>query len=114
MIIKNYQDSEEEKVSEYGSKDVTIRWLIHKTDGALRFAMRRFKISPGGVIGLHSHPEEHEIYIMQGEGILMDDEGREFPVKKDDVIYVPSFENHGYKNEGTEDFVFLCIIPYLR
>ena len=65
----HYTDVEELEVTDYGSTDTSIRWLITKEkDGAPRFSIRRFEMKPGGQIGMHSHPQEHEIYILSGKG----------------------------------------------
>jgi len=75
--------------------------------------MRHFDIKPGGIIPLHSHDEEHEIFVLEGEAkVLGDMEG--LVAKKDDVVFVPSNIPHGYDNtEGTQSFRFICVIPLL-
>ncbi|MHA1205139.1 MAG: cupin domain-containing protein [Candidatus Heimdallarchaeum aukensis] len=113
MIKKHYDQVEKLDVTDYGSTGTTIRWLITKEDGAPRFTMRRFEIEPNGQIGMHSHPQEHEIYILQGTGIVYNDK-EEFNVKAHDVLFVPPDEPHGYKNTGNENFTFICVIPYLE
>jgi quercetin dioxygenase-like cupin family protein len=113
MKKKYYSDVEELQVTDYESTGTTVRWLItREKEGAPRYAMRRFEIQPGGQIGLHSHPQEHEIYCLMGKGEVFTPEGTD-EIKKDDVLYVPPEENHGYKNTGNESLVFLCVIPYL-
>ncbi len=113
MIKKSYTDVEEQAVTDYGSTGTTIRWLVTKeNEGAPHFAMRRFEIQPGGTIGLHHHPQEHEIYVLAGKGKVFNDE-QEVIAQKDDVLYVPPNEPHAYKNEGDEPFIFICVIPYL-
>ena len=109
----HYTDVDEIAVTDYGSTDTSIRWLITKEkDGAPRFSIRRFEMKPGGQIGMHSHPQEHEIYILSGKGeIFSNNEKHE--IKENDVLYVPPDEEHGYKNTGEENLVFLCVIPYL-
>lgn len=114
MIKKNYADVKEEVVTKANSTKTTIRWLITKEDGAPRFTMRRFKIGPGGEIGMHQHSEEHEIYILKGKGKVIDQEGNIVEVSRGDVLYVPPNEEHGYKNDGEKQFIFLCVIPYLE
>ena len=113
MKLKKVKEVPEEEVTAYGSTGTTIQWLWKKDDGVPRFALRRFKITPGGEIGLHGHPEEHEIFIMEGKALVFNDSGDEFNVEPQDVLYVPPDEIHGYKNTGDTDFVFLCIIPIL-
>ncbi|MFX0099950.1 MAG: cupin domain-containing protein [Candidatus Hodarchaeota archaeon] len=108
----NYEETRAENVEAYDSKGTTIRTFITK-DEAPHFMMRRFEIAPGGVIGLHGHPEEHEIYILQGEVILTDEKGNRERIKKDEFVFVPPNEKHGYINEGDETVAFICVIPKL-
>ncbi|MGQ9722128.1 MAG: cupin domain-containing protein [Candidatus Jordarchaeum sp.] len=114
MLKKNYHDVAEEDVTLAGSTGATIRWLITEKDGALRYAMRRFEIKPGGHIGLHNHPEEHEIYVMSGKARIFNDKGEEFIAGSGDVLFVPPNEKHGYENLVEETFTFLCVIPILE
>jgi len=95
-------------------KDVYIRWLVDKNDGARNFAMRRIEIKPGGTVPLHGHPEDHEIFILQGKGKLLDDKGQEELANVGDVFYIPPLEKHSMVNIGENDFAFICVIPYLE
>ena len=113
MKKKHYTEVEELNVTDYESTGTTVRWLItREKEGAPRYALRRFEIQPGGQIGLHDHPQEHEIYCLSGKGEVYTST-EYFKIKKDDVLYVPPDEKHGYKNAGDEPLVFLCVIPYL-
>jgi quercetin dioxygenase-like cupin family protein len=113
MIIKKATEIKREVVTKANSTETTIQWLITKEDGAERFTMRRFEIQPGGQIGIHSHPEEHEIYILQGTGKLIDESGDTFQVHEGNVVFVPPNEPHGYRNDGNDTLAFICVIPYL-
>ena len=113
MIKKHYTDAIEEVVTKANSTKTTIRWLLTKEEGSARYATRRFEIQPGGQIGVHAHPEEHHIYILEGECQLIDEIGNEFKARPGDVIYIPPNEPHGYKNENSQKVAFLCVIPYL-
>jgi quercetin dioxygenase-like cupin family protein len=110
----HYTDIEELEVSDYESTGTTIRWLITKEkDGAPRFSIRRFEIKPEGQIGIHGHPQEHEIYILSGKGEALSSTEK-FELNANDVIFVPPNEKHGYRNTGNEILIFLCVIPYLE
>jgi quercetin dioxygenase-like cupin family protein len=113
MIKKNVGDVESEVVTKANSIKTTIQWLITKEDGATNYTMRRFLLQPGGEIGLHGHPEEHEIYILEGKGQVFDEEGNITEITVGDVLYVPPNELHGYKTIGDEPLAFICVIPYL-
>lgn len=113
VLVSRLEDVPTEKVELEDVSDTYIQWLITKEkQGAPNFAMRRFVMKPGGRIGLHHHPWEHEIFILSGEGVVMGPEGMEKHVVPGNFVFVPPDEIHGYRNDGTEDFVFLCMIPY--
>jgi len=117
MIKKNYQEIEEKQATlSNGTKveDVTVRWLIDKNLGAENFAMRRFEIKPGGKVPLHNHPQDHEIYILSGTGRFYNDKGMEEFAKNGDIVYIPPNEKHGIDNLGNENFIFICLVPYLE
>jgi len=113
MKIKETSKIKSEPVSMHGSTGTSIKFLWGKDDSVPNFALRKFIIKPGGNIGLHNHREEHEIYILSGEGIVFNDSGNEFHIKETDSLFVPPNEAHGYTNTGKEDLEFLCIIPLL-
>lgn len=113
MIKKNLLDVQEEIVTKANSTKTTIRWLITKEDGAQYFATRRYEIQPGGQVGLHAHPEDHHIYILQGNAEIFNDKGIKEIVKPNDTIYIPPNEFHGVNNIGEETLAFIAMIPYL-
>ena len=100
----------EERVEMEGVKDATIQWLRAKEHGAPTFAMRRFRVKPGGYTPYHTHPYEHEVYVLSGKGVAVI-EDQEYPLEKDSFILVPPDLRHQFKNTGDEDLIFLCIIP---
>ncbi len=113
MYVVNYNKRELKDVEMAGSQKVTVRWLIGRQTGAKTYAMRIFEIAPGGFIPIHTHPEEHEIFVLHGRAKLLGD--IEATAKKDDVVFVPSHEPHGYDNaEGKDIFRFICVIPLLN
>lgn len=110
MFVKNAEEISYQDVNMANVEGVMIQWLASKTDGAPNFAMRRFTVAPGGKIGLHDHPWEHEIYILKGTGVAYNDKERK-DVAPGDVLYIPGNEPHGYNNTGDEDLMFICMIP---
>lgn len=110
MKILNYRDMAADPVETEGAKDVTIRWLIARQDGAENFAMRLFEIAPGGNTPLHTHRTEHEVFILDGEGAVWR-EGEDVPVGPGTSIFVPPEEKHCFKNIGEGVLRFLCIVP---
>jgi len=110
MKIVKVSDVEKSAVEIEGAKDVQIRWLISKDDGANNFVMRMFELQPGGYTPLHTHPHEHEVYITEGVGTFVY-EGKEHGLSTDYVIFVPGGKEHRFKNTGDSVLKFLCLIP---
>lgn len=111
MKFFNYKDVELNKAEE-GAEGVSVRWLITKEMGADHFAMRQFEMSPKGYSPRHSHPWEHEVYILEGQGVVFSG-GKEKEFRTGDVIFIPSNEEHQLRNVGKNTVKFLCLIPYI-
>ena len=89
----------------------SIRWLIDDDhDGAPVYALRMIEIEPGGNSPQHTHPYEHENFVVQGKGRLFI-EGVWYDLKEGDVAFVPAGVLHQYVNAGDSVFKFLCGIP---
>jgi quercetin dioxygenase-like cupin family protein len=93
-----------------GAQKVKVRWLITKEMGAPNFAMRLFEVGKGGCSPFHTHAWEHEVFILEGEGSVMSEEGPK-KIKQGDVVYVLPNEKHQFKNEGKTVLKFLCLVP---
>ena len=114
MKVKHLTDVKEEIVTKANSTKTTVQWLITEDDGAQGFATRRFEIQPGGQVGLHDHQEDHQIFVLKGVCQLFNEKGDKTELNPGDVIYIPPNEKHGFENNGSEKFAFICVIPYLK
>ena len=104
-------EMKKDTVEEPGFREVEVRWLITKDDGAENFAMRHFEIAPRGQSAHHAHGWEHEAFILEGHGLVVcGDEKRH--VGPDYFIFVPPNVPHHFENLGDESMKFLCLIPY--
>ncbi len=110
MKVINYTDAETHTFNNDIAQGVTGRVVIGKSDGARNFCMRVFTVAPGGFTPLHSHDWEHEVFVHGGKGRVFQD-GEWVEVTSGSVIFVPGGDEHQFKNEGDEDFVFACLIP---
>jgi quercetin dioxygenase-like cupin family protein len=84
--------------------------LVSKDDGAPTFAMRMFEVQPGGHTPLHRHPHEHEVFVLQGKGVVVH-EGKDYPLTPEVVVFVPGGDEHCFKNTGNSTLRFLCLVP---
>lgn len=110
MIIKQYQDVKSEPVTDTGAEKATIRWVINEKDGAKNFFLRIFEIEPEGCTPFHQHPWEHEMFVFQGKGCLVKEEG-EVPIQEGSVVFIPPDEEHRIKNTAQEVLRLVCLIP---
>ena len=108
------------KVSKYLDKEPTQelpgvlkREVINAGDGAPNFCMRVFEVAPGSSTPSHSHPWEHEVYVLDGRGLAVNQQG-ETPIRRDSVVFVPPDERHCFINNGNETLRFICVIPFVN
>jgi quercetin dioxygenase-like cupin family protein len=111
MKTFHYTDVEAKDAGE-GTSKLTVRWLISKEIGAENFAMRLFEMDAGGFSPLHSHNWEHEIFILEGEGVAVSGE-KTVKFEAGDAIFIPPNEKHQLRNNSDKPCKFLCLIPYL-
>ena len=110
MKIKVAEEVPAEAVDAAGAHGVQIRLLIHDAEGAPNFHMRQFIIAPGGHTPRHSHPWEHEVFVLSGSGAIVSAEG-ELPLGPGQCVYVAPEDDHQFRNAGPDDLKFLCLIP---
>jgi quercetin dioxygenase-like cupin family protein len=113
MQIFPYDSVKLEEVEIAGASKVKVRWLITKEIGAEHFAMRVFEIEPLGYTPMHTHPWEHEIFILEGKGQTFDKKNT-MPITAGDVVFVPPNEWHQFQNIGEAVLKFICLIPYSK
>lgn len=110
MRIQNYEEVENNQVAMEGASGCQVRWLVGEQDKAPNFAMRQFEVEPGGHTPKHFHPYEHEVFVLKGNGVILDGDV-ERPLAEGDVVYVAPDDVHQFRNTGTEPMQFLCLIP---
>jgi quercetin dioxygenase-like cupin family protein len=89
---------------------VVKRVLIGARDGAPTFAVRLFTLAPGGHSPAHSHPFEHGVIVLTGEGSVLT-AGGPVALRPGTVVFMPPGEHHQFQNTGTKPLEFLCVVP---
>lgn len=110
MKLNHFEDVEQNAVDMPGASGCKVRWLVGKNDGAENFSMRQFEVGVNGFTPKHSHPYEHEVFVLAGEGTVLEG-GTVHKIKSGDVIFVQPNEVHQFKNTGDLPLQFLCLIP---
>ncbi len=70
------------------------------------FIMGQVTIYPGGVVPIHSHPEEEVYLILSGEG-QMTVAGETQRLAAQSVVYIPSNKEHTLVNNGDKNLVMI-------
>jgi len=86
------------------------RTLISPADGETTFAMRRFTVAPGGHTPYHTHPWEHQVFVLAGQGEVRFAGGSK-TVEPGDYAFVPPMDEHQFVNMGDGPFEFICVVP---
>jgi len=107
MFVTSVERVRKYQIRSKGAKRVTVKHLLHRGVGAKRLQLRLFTIDVGGYTPLERHEHEHEVYVLRGKLQVRGGE-REAVVQSGNVIFIPSDEQHQFKNMGNEPAEFLC------
>jgi len=110
MKIDSAQRVASSAVTMEGASGCSVRWLVDGQQGAPNFAMRQFEVEPGGYTPRHSHPYEHEVFVLEGDGVVVEGEA-EHPLRAGDFVLVLPGEVHQFRNTGKAPLKFLCMVP---
>lgn len=110
MKVNHYEQVDQAPVSMEGAQGCQVRWLVDEVQGAPNFAMRQFEVAPGGYTPKHSHPYEHEVFVLEGQGVVLEGDV-EHSLKAGDFVLVAPDEVHQFLNKGTGPLKFLCMVP---
>ena len=110
MKVNHYEQVAQQRVEMEGSHGCSVRWLLGEKDGTPTFAMRQFEVAPGGFTPRHSHPYEHEVFVLEGEGEVYEG-SHAHGLLAGDVVFVKPDEVHQFRNTGNAPLKFLCLIP---
>ena len=107
MYVANVEKVREYKITEEGAHKVRVKYLLHKGVGAKKLQLRLFTIEVGGHTPLEKHAHEHEVFMLQGKALVLGGD-KEVVASPRDVIFIPSDEEHQFKNVGDEPVELLC------
>jgi quercetin dioxygenase-like cupin family protein len=108
--IKQAKDVPQNAVKMEGAAGCQVQILVGNEEQAPNFVMRQFEVAPGGHTPRHFHPYEHEIYVVEGNGVIVDGD-KEIPLRQGDVVFVAPDDVHQFKNTSDAPLKFLCLIP---
>ncbi len=107
MYITNIGKVTSHRIQLEGAHKVRVKYLLHKGVGAEKLQLRLFIIDVEGYTPLEKHAHEHEVFMLRGEASVRTAD-QEVEVRPGDVVFIPSFEKHQFRNIGNEPVEFLC------
>ncbi len=110
MLIRRADEMDGRAMEMEGVKDVSMRMMVGRGDGAPNFAMRHFTVEPGGHTPRHAHNYEHEVYVLAGAG-RAEHEGDMHEIRSGDVLFIEPNTVHQFVNTGSEPLSFICMVP---
>jgi quercetin dioxygenase-like cupin family protein len=111
MKVVQYEQVDSAPVDMDGAVGCRIRCLIGPDDAAPSFSMRQFEVAAGGHTPKHAHAYEHEVFVLEGQGSVLDGDVQR-PLRPGTVVYVPPNRVHQFSNTGASALKFLCLIPH--
>ncbi len=102
--------------------EIQPKELVNFKDGEKSVFMQMFsdddnkvamlRLPAGASIGLHRHEGTSEaIFVMEGSGEMLEDDGSIVPLKAGDVSYCPKNCQHSLRNTSDADLVVFAVIP---
>ncbi|MBL8628862.1 MAG: cupin domain-containing protein [Rhodospirillaceae bacterium] len=84
--------------------------LVHPdTTASQQLDYRISCYQPKAYVQLHTHKVQEQVYhVLEGEG-LMEIAGMKTVVRKHDVVFLPPGIEHGIRNTGLQDLVFIVV-----
>ncbi|MEA1897619.1 MAG: cupin domain-containing protein [Bacteroidota bacterium] len=112
MKVISLKKVEKNKVNMEGAHKAWKQVPLSRDDGAPVYSYRVFTVDPGGYTPYHQHNYEHMNYIIEGEGALVNEAGKETPIQAGDFALVKPNEKHQYRNKSRDkSLVLICGVP---
>lgn len=112
MKITALDKLEKVRVTLEGAKAVWKQVPISKDDRSPLFSFRVFTIEPNGHTPYHTHPFEHLNYIIEGNGVMVNEKSEEQKIHTGDFALVLPNEKHQYRNtSASEPLIMICAVP---
>lgn len=113
MYVDRTESVADQPIAEKGIAGVTMKVLIGQEQGAPNFVMRVFEIAENGHTAYHTHPWEHEVYVIEGVGAVKQGE-KEYPLEQGTFVLVKPNEEHQFLNKGKGPLKFICVVPKME
>jgi len=109
-MISHEKEIERIAMTAEGASGAGLKALIGPAEGWSDYVMRKVELESFGHSPKHTHPWPHINYVLEGKGVIFLD-GKETPVEKGSVAYIPANSVHQFSNTQKEELHLICIVP---
>jgi quercetin dioxygenase-like cupin family protein len=109
MLIRSWHNVESRICDSDDAEGVKVRVLLGREQGAPRFTLSLYEVEPGGYTPFQATVWEHEMFVLEGRGVLKDRD-QEHELGPGDAVLVPPGEMHQVRAEDGP-LRFLCLAP---
>jgi mannose-6-phosphate isomerase-like protein (cupin superfamily) len=110
VIHRNEMKTEVREKMRGGDGAARLTYLLDAGSEKNARMFAEITLEPDCSIGCHQHTAETEyFFILSGEGMVNDD-GKETPVKRGDAVVTGNGASHGITNTGAVPLVFHAVI----
>ena len=95
---------------EEGSRNVRMKQLIRREDGARKTSLHELVIGKGGYSAPHRHEWDHQLVVTKGKGLAVI-ERKKIDLRPGLVLLVQSNEEHQFVQRGREPLHFVTVTP---
>jgi mannose-6-phosphate isomerase-like protein (cupin superfamily) len=91
---------------QFSSEDATVVIMYEDADQTLVV----WNLEPGQENAPHMHPANaHTMMVLEGEGLLLRDDGENAPIKAGNCLIIPRGIVHGIRNTGRSRLSYLAV-----
>lgn len=110
MIVSNEKKIAANPMNHPEVKAAAMKVLIGAQQGWPDYVMRMVELGEDGYSPKHAHPWPHINYMLEGRGVLHMD-GQDQSVESGSYAFEPAGTLHQFRNAGSGQFRFICIVP---
>jgi quercetin dioxygenase-like cupin family protein len=108
MSVAKWRADDCEVLSRAGVQSRQLVWPGNAPEA--QSTITQVTMEPGSVSARHSHASGEQIWIVvQGEGVLLLENGKTDVLRAGDIVRTPAGDVHGITNGGNEPLVYFAI-----
>lgn len=110
MRVDHYRDIPPLQAGGTGQATPGLTTRRIMSSAAAEATMDICEINAGASSAFHTHPWEHQVFVVAGQGAVTDGQDP-IPFRAGDVVVIPVGQPHQFVNVGDSHVLFVCLLP---